>query len=219
MTEQIVIVIFLGLTSKSERAAVGEAAKLWSKVIMGDSSSKALEITLGPEVYNLTALKAKVLFRNGAFKANETVSISCYITNDCSQKDADDFQIPLLGFEIDLRWQNDTKTARTLKKEETVLLGPGVKHLSNFEFLPNAQDVGKKLTVDKIILRLGKANGLNVLVHQIVPSEANEPPLATFFPDLSRMYQLYPPLIRHLKSELIYCFHRSGLEKGRHRRR
>ena len=191
-TEQIKFLTFLifpGLTSKSERAAVGEAAKLWSQVIMGDSSTKALEITLGPEVYNLTALKAKVLFRNGAFKANEIVSISCYITNDCSQKDQDEFQIPLLGFEIDLRWQNDTKTARTLKKEEEiVLLGPGVKHVSNFEFLPNAQDVGKKLMADKIILRLGKTNGLNVLVHQIVPSEANEPPLATFFPDLSRMY-------------------------------
>ena len=63
-----------------------------------------------------------------------------------------------------------------------------MKHASNFNFLPNAQDVGKKLLVDKISLRLGKANeGLNVNLHQIVPAESNETPLANFFPDLSSM--------------------------------
>ena len=151
------------------------------------ASPKALEITLGPEVYNLTALKAKVVFQEAAFKANESVSISCYISNDCSQKDEDDYHsIPLLGFEVFLKQAEGGKMAKTLTKEENILLGPKVKHVSKFDFSPSADDVGKKLMVDKIVLSLGKG-GLKVIIHQMVPvTEANETPLATFFPDLSR---------------------------------
>ena len=151
------------------------------------ASPKALEITLGPEVYNLTALKAKVVFQESAFKANQSISISCYISNDCSQKDEDDYHsIPLLGFEVYLKQSEGGKTAKTLKKEENILLGPKVRHVSKFDFLPSPEDVGKKLMVDKIVLRLGKG-GLQVIIHQTVPvTESNETPLANFFPDLSR---------------------------------
>lgn len=153
------------------------------------ASPKSLEITLGPEVYNLTALKAKVVFQEAAFKANESVSISCYISNDCSPKDEDDYHaIPLLGFEVLLKQSDNGKIAKTLQKEENVLLGPKVKHVSKFDFLPSAEDVGQKLTVEKIVLRLGKqGNVLQVIIHQMVPAtQSNETPLANFFPDLSR---------------------------------
>ena len=79
----IILLLFIltGLTSKSERAAVGEATKKWTEIIKS-SSGKVLNVELSPEVFNRAAIKIKVAFEEKSFKANQTVGVSVYLCNN-----------------------------------------------------------------------------------------------------------------------------------------
>ena len=85
--------IFSGLTSKSERAAVGEASKTWSGKLQGQNS-KPIDIELGPDVYDSTAFKIKIVFENSTFKADQDVFISCYLALDSSSQ-TEAYEIPI----------------------------------------------------------------------------------------------------------------------------
>ena len=84
---------FSGLTSKSERAAVGEASKIWSTKLHGQNS-EPIDIELGPDVYDSTAFKIKIVFQDPTFKADQDVLISCYLAIDTSAQ-VETYMIPI----------------------------------------------------------------------------------------------------------------------------
>ena len=46
--------------------------------------------------------------------------------------------------------------------------------MEKFSFRPRAEDVGKKLAVDKVVVGIGRENGLKMKVHQKVPRDQPE---------------------------------------------
>ena len=56
----------------------GEATKIWSNKLQ-EQNSKPVDIELGPDVYDSTAFKIKIVFENSIFKADQDVFINCYL--------------------------------------------------------------------------------------------------------------------------------------------
>jgi hypothetical protein len=162
-----------GLTSKTERAAVGEAAKLWSDQIMGDSAKKMVDVILGSEVHDTCGLKVKVVFQGLAFKANQTVRVCCYIKHDSptNVKNETQHSLPIIGIQLCTRWLEDTeaKSDKALKWEGSEKIEPGETFAQKFEFLPSADDVGKRMVAYKAIVTLGTPKSLNLRLHMDLP--------------------------------------------------
>ena len=53
-----------------------------------------LDIELGPDVYDSTAFKIKIVFENSTFKADQDVFISCYLALDSSSQ-TEAYEIPI----------------------------------------------------------------------------------------------------------------------------
>ena len=53
-----------------------------------------MEIELGPDVYDSTAFKIKIVFENSTFKADQDVFISCYLALDSSSQ-TEAYEIPI----------------------------------------------------------------------------------------------------------------------------
>lgn len=152
---------FTGLTSKSERALVGEATKLWSSFL---TKTQVVDVFLGPEVYELTALKVKVVFKSSFFKADQLVSIFLHLQND--------FEMPLNCIQLQIKDQQD-KIVQELKCENLKN-----NQTEKFTFEPKNEDVGKDLRVDRVKISIG--NGIKVDLVQEVPKENTNLPLTEF---------------------------------------
>ncbi len=166
----------VGLTSKAERAAVGEATKLWSSK-MADAAQ--VDIDLSSQVYKCTALKAQVFFGKDSYRVDEGLKISCLIANEGpkqgQQENAEEksHHFPIQRLQLFLT-DDSNESIETLTFEfENLSLGPGDKHLQDFEFQPRAGDVGKMVRVSKVALLVGNKLQMNI-VQNVPKSDADD---------------------------------------------
>ena len=166
-----------GLTSKSERAAVGEAAQKWSQLI-SPTSSKELNVLLSSEVFNRSAIKVRVVFQDRAFKADQKVGISVYLNyNVPKTEDASSCLLFITNLTLGIQWRGKDQTKDTSLKDlewdrqQPLEMAPGQTHMQHFELIPASEDVGKKLVAHHVILKLGKIDGLQMRLEQRLPIE------------------------------------------------
>ena len=135
-----------GLTSKKERAAVGEAAKLWSETIKKTDLNTKVDMT-----GLCSCIEFKVSYLTKDVRADESIKLGVFLKNRTS------LSLPLTslgaitsGEEYDLNWKGQEEVAANSSFQKI------------FEFRPLSKDVGKVIKVEKVIARVGKSFSIDV---------------------------------------------------------
>ena len=126
----------------------------------------------------MTALKAKIIFHNAIFKADEEVVVTSFLRNDSpklDEKEAISNGIPIYGIQLIIghngEEDNQSKFVQEVTWTGNVLLEPGQNHVEKFSFKPKAENVDKQLVVEKAVIEIGNEKGLKMKIHQMVPKE------------------------------------------------
>ena len=136
-----------GLTSKTERAAVGLAAQKW-----GQPSADVVDVEMNPQMTESSLLKVQIVCDTASFTADQEVALSLFVKNKCSEE----FEFPVTGIQLytsNSQLRVESNESWSIKPSETVKKA--------FRFQPRKEDVKQRVVIEKVVLKLGQ----NVRVH------------------------------------------------------
>ncbi|TRY69565.1 hypothetical protein TCAL_07632 [Tigriopus californicus] len=158
-----------GLTSKAERAAVGEATRKWAERLAKAGELDPIVVDLGQ---NPSAIQCKTLFVSSSCKADERVTFEVFVLNGGPA--------PLPLSKVDVITSNSNYKLNWSGFE---LVEPKRTFEKRFSFLPQEEDVNRSVQVKKVNMTIGHpVNSLQVVLScaKSVKVKKENPFLANF---------------------------------------
>lgn len=160
---------FLGLTSKAERGAVGEATRKWAEKLAKAGNLEPVFVDLGS---NPSAIQCKTLFVSQSCKADEKVTFEVFVFNGSPA--------PLPLSRVDVITSNSNYQLNWSGFE---MVEPKKTFEKRFSFLPEEKDVNRSVQVKKVNITIGhQVNSLQVILScaKAVKVKKENPFLANF---------------------------------------